>query len=61
MRRPGPPEEASGSARSGEREARAARAKHTMGWSTYLNALHIDYDTFTAELDAIIRSQADVS
>ena len=29
-------------------------AKNTMGWSTYLNALQIDYDTFTAELDAIV-------
>ena len=29
-------------------------AKNTMGWSTYLNSLQIDYDTFTAELDAIV-------
>ena len=37
-------------------------AKNTMGWSTYLNALQIDYDTFTAELDAIVsyvKAQAD--
>jgi AhpD family alkylhydroperoxidase len=29
-------------------------AKNTMGWSTYLNAMQVDYDTFTAELDAIV-------
>jgi AhpD family alkylhydroperoxidase len=29
-------------------------AKNTMGWSTYLNALQVDYETFTAELDAIV-------
>ena len=29
-------------------------AKNTMGWSTFLNSLQIDYDTFTAELDAIV-------
>jgi AhpD family alkylhydroperoxidase len=29
-------------------------AKSTMGWSTYLNSLQIDYETFTAELDAIV-------
>jgi AhpD family alkylhydroperoxidase len=29
-------------------------AKNTMGWSTYLNSLQIDYETFTAELDAIV-------
>ena len=28
-------------------------AKHTMGWSTYLNTLHFDYDAFTAEFDQI--------
>jgi AhpD family alkylhydroperoxidase len=36
-------------------------AKNTMGWSTYMNALQIDYETFTAELDAIVsyvKSQA---
>jgi hypothetical protein len=35
-----------------------------MGWSTYLNALQVDYETFTAELDAIaehVRGQAAVS
>lgn len=29
-------------------------AKSSMGWSTYLNAMQIDYDAFTAELDAIV-------
>jgi AhpD family alkylhydroperoxidase len=29
-------------------------AKNTMGWSTYLNTIQIDYDTFTAELDAVV-------
>jgi AhpD family alkylhydroperoxidase len=29
-------------------------AKNTMGWSTYLNSLQIDYETFTAELDAVV-------
>jgi AhpD family alkylhydroperoxidase len=28
-------------------------AKNTMGWSTYLNARHFDYDRFTAEFDQI--------
>jgi AhpD family alkylhydroperoxidase len=28
-------------------------AKHTMGWSTYLNAMQFDYDEFVAELDQI--------
>jgi AhpD family alkylhydroperoxidase len=28
-------------------------AKHTMGWSTYLNAMAFDYDEFVAELDQI--------
>ena len=28
-------------------------AKNTMGWSTYLNTLQFDYDTFTAEFDQI--------
>jgi len=28
-------------------------AKHTMGWSTYLNTLQFDYDAFTAEFDQI--------
>ena len=35
-------------------------AKNTMGWSTYLNTLQLDYDAFTAEFDQItahIRSQ----
>jgi hypothetical protein len=35
-------------------------AKHTMGWSTYLNAMQIDYDEFTAEFDRVaehVRSQ----
>src|ERR671918_1110610 len=38
----------------------ALMAKHTMGWSTYLNALQYDYDEFTREFDQIaehIRSQ----
>lgn len=36
-------------------------AKHTMGWSTYLNAMAFDYDEFVAELDqvtAYVRAQA---
>ena len=36
-------------------------AKHTMGWSTYLNAMAFDYDEFVAEFDQIaayVRSQA---
>ena len=28
-------------------------AKHTMGWSTYLNAMNYDYDEFKREFDAI--------
>ena len=35
-------------------------AKHTMGWSTYLNTLQFDYDRFTSEFDqvaAYIREQ----
>jgi AhpD family alkylhydroperoxidase len=39
----------------------ALMAKHTMGWSTYLNALQFDYDEFVAEFDQIaehVRSQA---
>lgn len=28
-------------------------AKHTMGWSTYLNAKQFDYDEFKAEFDRI--------
>lgn len=28
-------------------------AKHTMGWSTYLNAAQYDYDRFTHEVDQI--------
>jgi len=28
-------------------------AKNTMGWSTYLNTLQFDYDTFTAEFDQV--------
>jgi AhpD family alkylhydroperoxidase len=28
-------------------------AKHTMGWSTYLNAMAFDYDEFVAEFDQI--------
>jgi len=42
----------------------ALMAKHTMGWSTYLNALQVDYDTFVAEFEQIadyVRSQAAVS
>jgi AhpD family alkylhydroperoxidase len=36
-------------------------AKHTMGWSTYLNAMAFDYDEFVAEFDQIaayVRSQS---
>jgi AhpD family alkylhydroperoxidase len=38
-------------------------AKHTMGWSTYLNGRQFDYDSFTAEFDriaAFVRSQQQV-
>jgi AhpD family alkylhydroperoxidase len=28
-------------------------AKHTMGWSTYLNTLQFDYDRFVTEFDQI--------
>ena len=28
-------------------------AKHTMAWSTYLNAMAFDYDEFVAEFDQI--------
>ena len=28
-------------------------AKHTMGWSTYLNGVHYDYDRFTDEVNRI--------
>ena len=36
-------------------------ARHTMGWSTYLNAMRIDYDEFVVEFDQIaayVRSQS---
>ena len=39
----------------------ALMAKHTMGWSTYLNARDFDYSTFVAEVDqatAYVRSRA---
>jgi AhpD family alkylhydroperoxidase len=39
----------------------ALMAKHTMGWSSYLNALLPDYDRFVAEFDQIaeyVRAQA---
>ena len=39
-------------------------AKNTMGWSTYLNAVQYDYDTFVREFDDIaahVRSQMSVS
>lgn len=38
----------------------ALMAKHTMGWSSYVNAIEYDYDTFTDEVDRIaahIKSQ----
>jgi AhpD family alkylhydroperoxidase len=38
----------------------ALMAKHTMGWSTYLNAIQYDYDRFTEEVDqatAYLREQ----
>ena len=28
-------------------------AKNTIGWSTYLNSLHLDYDNFKREFDQI--------
>src|SRR3954449_196636 len=31
----------------------ALMAKHTMGWSTYLNTLQFDYDQFVHEFDQI--------
>jgi AhpD family alkylhydroperoxidase len=39
----------------------ALMAKHTMGWSTYLNTLLVDEETFRAEFEQIaayVRSQA---
>ena len=39
----------------------ALMSKHTMGWSTYLNARDFDYGTFVAEVDqatAYVRSRA---
>lgn len=39
----------------------ALMAKHTMGWSSYLNVLLPDYDAFCAEFDQIaeyVRTQA---
>lgn len=39
----------------------ALMARHTMAWSTYLNAIALDYETFTAEVDqaaAYVRSRA---
>jgi AhpD family alkylhydroperoxidase len=38
----------------------ALMAKHTMGWSTYLNAIQYDYERFTEEVDqatAYLREQ----
>ena len=32
----------------------ALMAKNSMGWSTYLNRIQVDYESFTAELDAIV-------
>jgi len=32
----------------------ALMAKHTMGWSTYLHSLQLDYETFTAEVDQAV-------
>ena len=29
-------------------------AKHTAGWSTYINGMQLDYDTFKNEIDQII-------
>jgi AhpD family alkylhydroperoxidase len=31
----------------------ALMAKHTMGWSTYLNTLQFDYDQFVREFDQV--------
>ncbi|HTI35612.1 MAG TPA: carboxymuconolactone decarboxylase family protein [Miltoncostaea sp.] len=31
----------------------ALMAKHTMGWSTYLNAMAFDYEEFVAELEQV--------
>jgi AhpD family alkylhydroperoxidase len=36
-----------------EIEEAALMAKHTMGWSTYLNATDYDFDRFTREVDTI--------
>jgi AhpD family alkylhydroperoxidase len=39
-------------------------AKATMGWSTYLNAIQVDYDAFVAEFEQIaahVRSQMAVA
>lgn len=38
-------------------------AKHVMGWSSYLNSIQLDYNTFVAEVDQAVqyvRSQAPV-
>lgn len=38
-------------------------AKHTSGWSTFVNGLQLDYDQFTKEVDTIgdyVRSMHDV-
>lgn len=32
----------------------ALMAKHTMGWSTYLNGRQFDYDRFTSEVDQVV-------
>ncbi|MGH6781533.1 MAG: hypothetical protein ACREB5_05460, partial [Sphingomonadaceae bacterium] len=36
-----------------EINAAALVAKHTMGWSTYLNTRQFDYDQFVREFDQI--------
>jgi AhpD family alkylhydroperoxidase len=43
-----------------EIEEASLMAKHTMGWSTFLNAMDYDYDEFVREFDRIaehVRSQ----
>jgi AhpD family alkylhydroperoxidase len=37
----------------------ALMAKHTMAWSTYLNARQFDYDRFTEEVDLIVEHVRD--
>lgn len=33
----------------------AIMAKQTMGWSSYLNSMQVDYDAFVAEVDRVVQ------